>query len=393
MMERLNEFSEVFQQLVKSTEFLAQLDIDVREKILRFSVMHQQIQGKLEELHEAMHHDDYVEAGLLDATEMFLLEHSKLWGWMNRAVSSIDRDLILNNDLDRFSQNFNVAREAYEESLAELKLWGPLVEVEGMDGYLQTLEVVLVGLRSVAIEFTVSGRAEVEAAQLLESHGVRLREMVDRLMERAIVKGDRLTANLSLIYWLSALIILVGSIFLTVWFSLSISRPLTQLANNFKEVAGGNFNLRIPAEGRGELDDLARAFNDMTEKLQSSYNEVEEKVRQRTKELQLATVRSKQLADAAQEANLAKSAFLATMSHEIRTPLNSIIGFSEMLEDTPLDDEQRTDLQTIRTSGAILLDLINEILDLSKIEAGKVFMDVTAVRLDEAIHEVTSLFG
>ncbi|MDP4880396.1 MAG: hypothetical protein NWR36_10965, partial [Opitutales bacterium] len=93
----------------------------------------------------------------------------------------------------------------------------------------------------------------------------------------------------------------------------------------------------------------------MTEKLQSSYNEVEEKVRQRTKELQLATVRSKQLADAAQEANLAKSAFLATMSHEIRTPLNSIIGFSEMLEDTPLDDEQRTDLQTIRTSGAILL--------------------------------------
>lgn len=392
MMERMNEFSDVFQQLVKSTGFLAQLDIDVREKILRFSVMHQQMQGKLEVLHDEMHQDDYVEVELIEATEMFLLEHSKLWGWMNRAVSSIDRDLILNNDLNRFSQNFNIAREAYEESLVELKRWGPLVGIEVMDQYLQTLEEVLVGLQSVAIEFTVSGRAEGEAAQLLESHGARLREMVDRLMERATVKGDRLTANLSLIYWISALIILVGSIFLTVWFSLSISRPLTQLANNFKEVAGGNFNLRIPAGGRSELDDLARAFNDMTEKLQSSYSEVEEKVRQRTKELQLATVRSKQLADAAQEANLAKSAFLATMSHEIRTPLNSIIGFSEMLEDTPLDDEQRMDLQTIRTSGAILLDLINDILDLSKVEAGKVFMDVTAVRLDEAIHEVSSLF-
>lgn len=392
MMERLDEFSDVFQQLVKSTGFLAQLDIDVREKVLRFSVMHQQMQGELEALHEEMHHSDYAEIEPMEATEMFLLEHAKLWGWMNRAVSSIDRDLILNDDLTRFNQNFNIAREAYEESLAELKLWGPLVAVEGMDGYLQTLEDVLVGLRSVAIEFTVSGRAEGEAAQLLESHGERLREMVDRLMARATVKGERLGANLSLIYWLSALIILIGSIFLTVWFSLSISRPLTQLANNFKEVAGGNFNLRIPAEGRSELDDLARAFNDMTEKLRVSYSEVEEKVRQRTKELQLATVRSKQLADAAQEANLAKSAFLATMSHEIRTPLNSILGFSEMLEETPLDDEQRTDLQTIRTSGAILLDLINEILDLSKIEAGKVFMDVSVVRLDEAIHEVSSLF-
>lgn len=398
MLERVDDFSDVFRQLVKSTQFLDQLDRRVRDKVLRFGVIHLEMQKRLDVVHKELHLNlDGGESELedyerLEAVEMCSLEHAKLWGWLNRAISVIDRDLIINDDLKLFNENFEISRKAYEESLAKLKVYAPATEVPKVGGYIIALEELLMDLRSVAIEFTVSAKVETDAAKLLEGHGEHLREMVNQLAERSSEKGERLLAKLSLIYWLSVVLLLFGSIALTVWLSLSITRPLTQLASNFMEVASGNFNLKIPADGKSELDDLARAFNDMTYKLRRSYGEVEEKVRQRTKELQLATVQSKKLADAAQEANLAKSAFLATMSHEIRTPLNSIIGFSEMLEDSQLDENQRADLVTIRMSGGILLDLINEILDLSKIEAGKVHVEASPIDLEELLHEVVSLF-
>jgi PAS domain S-box-containing protein len=96
----------------------------------------------------------------------------------------------------------------------------------------------------------------------------------------------------------------------------------------------------------------------------------------------------------AEKANVAKSAFLASMSHEIRTPMNAILGFSQLMQhDKGLTERQRQQLDIINTSGEHLLSLINDILEMSKIEAGRVVLNSSAFDLHELIGEMKSLFG
>jgi signal transduction histidine kinase/CheY-like chemotaxis protein len=139
-------------------------------------------------------------------------------------------------------------------------------------------------------------------------------------------------------------------------------------------VSAGALDHKVPVTSNDELGELAKMFNRMTADLKGSFDTISE----RTTEAVVAR-------DEALQANMAKSNFLASMSHELRTPLNAIIGYSEMLLEEAEDlgqPELKPDLEKIRGAGRHLLGLINDILDLSKIEAGK--MDLFVEEFDVA---------
>lgn len=109
--------------------------------------------------------------------------------------------------------------------------------------------------------------------------------------------------------------------------------------------------------------------------------------------LEAAMLHASRMAVQAEAANAAKSAFLANMSHEIRTPMNAVIGLSRLLQETPLTQAQREDLEKIHSASCMLLGVINDILDYSKIESGKLKLDLHSFRLDDLLAQMKTLFG
>ncbi len=166
-----------------------------------------------------------------------------------------------------------------------------------------------------------------------------------------------------------------------------IVQPIKLLQKGTEIIGGGNLNYRIDVKTGDEIEALANDFNKMVERIHLSYSELEQRVSDRTKELQIGYQEMENI-------NKLKSEFLTNMSHELRTPLNSILGYSEILHDClvgDLNDKQLEYTVYIQKSGKHLLELINGILDLSKIEAGKMKVTPEKFSVRSSIDEVCSI--
>lgn len=178
-----------------------------------------------------------------------------------------------------------------------------------------------------------------------------------------------------------------GALLLALRMSRDVTHPLSRLLDAVVRMTHGKLDTRVAVDSGGELAELEQGFNDMAGELQSAYSHMQERIEARTRDLARLKEEAEQAKASAELANQAKSQFLAHVSHEIRTPLNGLIGFLGLMGKTRIDNVQQDYLRICETSSQTLLAIINDILDLSKIEAGKLSIECLAFDLGNLIEQ------
>jgi signal transduction histidine kinase len=203
-------------------------------------------------------------------------------------------------------------------------------------------------------------------------HLVGAQETAAGSADTELASVERVTWRVGAGVFAASLLIAVA---LAITLLLQLSGGLAHLKHGARVIGRGNLAYRIRLSGHDELGELAAAFNEMAEHLLATRQELEE------------------ARAAAESASTAKSSFLARMSHELRTPLNAIIGYSEML----LEDARSagnaalaSDLEKVKKSGTHLLAMINEVLDLAKIEAGKMTLHIESFEIVPVLREIAA---
>ncbi|MBS1212051.1 MAG: domain S-box protein [Proteobacteria bacterium] len=198
---------------------------------------------------------------------------------------------------------------------------------------------------------------------------------------------------------LFVLVATVSSLLSALLLAKRLGRRVTALVSVAEQVQAGNREVRANIKGFDEFAKLGRSLNDMLEELEKHRGHLEELVAERTAKLEDEISERKRTEqellrakDEAEASNRAKSLFLANMSHELRTPLNAILGFSRLMQAEPdLDATHRRNLDIVVRSGNHLLTLINDVLDMSKIEAGRQHIEAEEVDLDGLIEDIADM--
>ncbi|HBE19655.1 MAG TPA: histidine kinase [Cyanobacteria bacterium UBA11149] len=271
------------------------------------------------------------------------------------------------------------------------KVSGRMMAINSQVYFIQTAANYLnthkskVGIVENSEEFTLTidgKRHFIQVKPLKEPLGI------DWLIVVVLPESDfmsQIDANTRTTIWLCLAALITATIFGIItarW----VTKPILQLNKAAKDIARCEWEKIVEIQRNDEVGQLAKSFKSMACQLQESFATLEERVAQRTAELAIAK-------EKAEVANQAKSTFLANMSHELRSPLNAILGFAQLMtRSQTLPAEDRENVRIIIRSGEHLLTLINNVLDLSKIEAGRTTLNPKNFDLYRMLDDISDMF-
>jgi len=272
----------------------------------------------------------------------------------NQFEASQGKDLSFNERA--LLAQFSKAREAYAELTKQVVEAGKAGKP--YDGW-----AILWGPRYAKVSMRVLG--SLEAIQLLEIADAKT------AIEGNSALAARSSRTMTIDILFGVALAITGGLMLT----FSITRPVEQMVQVLHAVASGDLDQRLAIVSRDEIGQMAGTLNQTITKLKESREEL--------------IVAGK----AALAASHAKSEFLSSMSHEIRTPMNAVLGMADLLSETELSGEQRRYLEVITDNGASLLDLINSILELARIESGRLQVEHAEFDLADVVDKTLATFA
>lgn len=323
-------------------------------------------------------------------TETLVEQRSKA---LANQIASENINQVFTGNINDIANNINFYLKANKD-LVKVEIYSntSLLHSDAKETQNKTLKPYQADIKLIPISENLGDFEINEPDELLP---VIIGKVVIHMNDKIAVKTQELV-NISVVTILA--IILIATL-ISLYLTRRIFNPLSNLVDAFIKLGNKQFSTRVKEDSSHEILVMQKGFNQMAKALENRNDEINREVNQITNDLntslQALEIQNIELDIARKEAiesTRIKSRFLANMSHEIRTPMNGIIGFTALLRKSELNKKQHYFVDTIEQSSKKLLQILNDILDYSKLEADKILINHLPFNLKETVGQVISLF-